>query len=154
MAASLTLFGMRPDVILLVEDEPVIALDLIWRLEHLGCRVIWADNPDEALVLCAQHNPNAALINFRQSGNLDGIALARHLRAQYGLWVLYLTGARSEDLAAAADYDAQLPVLHKPFTFSQLIRSITERGTTNARQPPGSLNKTADWLTCPTRLLE
>jgi CheY-like chemotaxis protein len=126
---------MRPTLALLVEDEPVIALDLIWRLEHLGCRVLWADNADEALVLCAQHNPDVALINFQQSGKLDGMALARRLRTRFGLWVLFLTGARPEDLAAAADYDAQLPVLHKPFTFSQMIRSIAEW----APHPSGSL---------------
>lgn len=126
---------MRPTVVVLLEDEPVIALDLIWRLEHSGCRVIWADNPDEAFALCAQHNPDAALINFRQSGKLDGMALARRLRTRFGLWVLFLTGARPEDLATAADYDAQLPVLHKPFTISQLIRFVAEW----APHPSGSL---------------
>ena len=115
---------MRPVVILLLEDEPVIALDLIWHLEQLGFRTLWADAPDEALVLCARHNPDAALINFRQAGRWDGMALARRLHTRFGLRVLLLTGARPEDLAAAADYDAQLPVLHKPFVPQQLSAFI------------------------------
>lgn len=115
---------MRPVAILLLEDEPVIALDLIWHLEQLGFRTVWADNPDEALVLSAQHSPDAALINFRHTGNMDGMTLAQQLRTRFGLRVLLLTGARPEDLAASADYDAQLPVLHKPFVPQQLSAFI------------------------------
>lgn len=115
---------MRLVVILLLEDEPVIALDLIWRLGQLGCRTLWADDPDDAFEVCAQHRPDAALINFRQSGTIDGMGLARRLRTRFGLPVLCLTGARPEDLTAAADYDAEVPVLYKPFTTEQLYRCL------------------------------
>lgn len=121
---------MRPVVILLLEDEPIIALDLIWRLERLGCRTLWADNPDDALAVCAQHSPDAALTNFRKSGGLDNMALARQLQARFTLPVLFLTGARPEDLAVSADYDAQMPVLYKPFTDAQLSFWLKRHGVT------------------------
>lgn len=111
---------MRPTIILLVEDEPVIALDVKHRLEREGHRVLCADQLDDALWLCMHHQPGLALVNFRMKGSTDGMAFARLLQARFQLPVGFLTGARSQDLSGSPDFDNRFKVLHKPFTRHQL----------------------------------
>jgi DNA-binding response OmpR family regulator len=111
---------MRQQTILLVEDEPLIALDLQCELEAGGHRVLTATNAEEALSLSAKYLPNTAILNFRYEKAIDGMALARVLRIRYLTRVLFITGARPQELEASADFYAGHEVLQKPFTRRQL----------------------------------
>ena len=47
--------------VLIVEDEPIVALDLKQELETLGCEVLGvAESADEALVAAGVHRPTSA----------------------------------------------------------------------------------------------
>lgn len=111
---------MKPTFILLVEDEPVVACDLRIELELAGCRVLTAHDAATALALCSRHLPDAAILNFHFKTQLDGMELARLLRIHYLMPVLFITGARREDLEASGYFYAGVEVLHKPFTRHQL----------------------------------
>ncbi len=111
---------MRPLTILLVEDEPVIALDLQVELEQAGCKVMIASDAHAALQLCSQTLPDVAILNFHFKNTEDGMALARQLRTRFLAKVLFITGARQQNIEASADFYAGHEVLHKPFTRRQL----------------------------------
>ncbi len=111
---------MRQPTLLLVEDEPIIALDLQYELERQGYYVLKAADAAEALLLSAKHLPNAAIINFQFKNQPDGMALARLLRTRYLTKVLFITGAGPKDLEASKDFYVGHEVLYKPFTRRQL----------------------------------
>lgn len=111
---------MHQQTILLVEDEPVIALDLQAELEAIGFCVLKAADAAEALRLSAKHLPNVAIINFQHNNQPDGMTLARLLRIRYLTKVLFITGARPQDLETSIDFYAGHEVLYKPFTRRQL----------------------------------
>lgn len=105
--------------ILLVEDEPVVALDLCLMLQHQGHEVWIASHPAEALSLCSMHLPEATILNVCYPEKMDGIALAHALRAICPLTVLFVTGARQEDLLSALNFQSDCETLLKPFTPAQ-----------------------------------
>src|ERR1039458_6826798 len=72
--------------VLIVEDEPIVALDLKQELETLGCEVLGvAESADEALVAAGVHRPDLALMDVRIVGSVDGIQTAGLLRAEIGV---------------------------------------------------------------------
>ena len=111
---------MRQPILLLVEDEPLIAQDLQGELEAEGYLVLVANNATEALLLCARHLPQMAILNFNYQNQVDGMTLARQLRTRYLVKVLFITGCRPQDVEASEDFYAGHEVLYKPFTKRQL----------------------------------
>lgn len=111
-------------LILLMEDEPVIAHFIRDEAERQGNQVLNATNVAEAFQLCEQYRPRYALLNFRQTGATDGMAFAREFHRRFNIRVLFLTGARLQDIEAAPDFKPLHRVLLKPFTFSQLKRTL------------------------------
>lgn len=123
---------MRQRTVLLVEDEPVIALDLQAELEAKGYFVLTANNAAEALRICARHLPFLVIINFNYQNQGDGMALARLLRIQYFVKLLFITGARPQDLEISENFYAGHDVLHKPFTQRQFwlsFEAVSEENT-------------------------
>ena len=115
---------MNRKTIMIVEDEPLISLDLREVLEAAGCLVLEASDEREALSMVAQHLPDMAILNFKSELFPDGMALARMLYTCHSTKVLFITGADPEGLAASADFDAKHRVLQKPFTRRQLKRFV------------------------------
>ena len=123
--ASQYLVGMRTLAILLLESEPVVALDLKGELTRMGFAVHQAFRLSEAIEICQNLLPDIAFINFRQNQLTDGMSIARLLRVQYQMKVLLVTGARTRDLEAAGDFYAGQEVLNKPFTRRQFRQAMT-----------------------------
>lgn len=111
---------MRQRTVLLLENEPVIALDLRTELEASGCQVIAAEDAHDAVQLSMQHDLDLAILNFQLKNPDDGMALARLLRTQYLVKVLFITGARQQEIENSACFNAGHEILHKPFTRRQL----------------------------------
>jgi len=105
--------------ILLLEDEPVIALDLRMELEEQGFQVHVAEDVPTALQLFEKHRPSFALLNFVLK-TMDGMALARLLQSRSPVKILFITGARPKDLMASAQFNPAHGVLYKPFSIHQL----------------------------------
>lgn len=115
---------MRTLTILLLEYEPVIALDLKWELIRMGFVVYQAFSLPEAMEICQTQLPDLALINFRHDQFTDGMRIARTLRVHFQMKVLLITGAQTSELEAAGDFYAGQEVLNKPFTRLQLRRAV------------------------------
>lgn len=79
-------------LILVVEDEPLVAAVLEWTLKQSGHEVLGpAESVKAAIALCHESRPDLALIdlNLREGG--DGIHVAHYLRTRHATPCIFLT---------------------------------------------------------------
>lgn len=108
--------------VLIVEDEPLIALSLAAELKLAGHEVIGPSaDADEALCLLERQCADLALIDVNLQGEMDGIELARALQIECELPVLLLT---NEPAATHEQANAALGMITLPFDPSDLPESI------------------------------
>lgn len=111
--------------LLIVEDEPVVALDLQQEVEQLGCEVVGlAESADEALVAAEICRPDLALMDVRIVGSMDGIQTARLLRTAYQVPVIFLTSYSDETTISRAAKEMPYGYLTKPFKSRELKASL------------------------------
>ena len=123
-AAAVTLAETEPLRILLVEDDATVAEVIASLLRARGHHVTHAAHGLAALAQTAAHVFDIALLDLDLPG-LDGLALARQLRAQAFTAPLVAVTARAdadaEALARAAGFDG---FLRKPVTGEMLAEAI------------------------------
>ena len=79
-------------VLLIVEDQLLLAVDLKDELEDAGYRVLeLAINNQEAIGLAHKVKPDLALVNIQLADGDDGVVLASDLKA-LGIPVLFISG--------------------------------------------------------------
>ncbi|HYH38938.1 MAG TPA: response regulator, partial [Azospirillum sp.] len=111
-------------VILIVEDDAIIAFDLAETVRGMGHIVCGnATTMDEALTLAAEHTPTLALMDIRLAEGDNGIEVARELRRQRFLPVIFVTAFPDE--LAKRGLEHLGPVIPKPFTRDQIEQAIT-----------------------------
>lgn len=117
---------MNNAVVLLVEDEQIIAMDLQESLEEMGYRVLGpACNADEALALARKHKPDMALLDIMIEGEVDGIGTASQL-ADMAIPFVFLTAysdSHTMDRAAAV---CPYGILTKPVERSVLAATLAQ----------------------------
>lgn len=113
---------MKPLKILIVEDEAAIRRAMQRMLSRMGHEILLAANGEEAAQLLRSHTPDVILMDLRMPG-MPGETLYHLIAGQYPKLksrVIVMTG----DPEAEEHYEwlelNQLPVLMKPFEFSQL----------------------------------
>jgi len=108
-----------PRVVLVVDDEPDVLEILAAMLEDLGCEVVTAKGPQEALARLAADPRIDLLFTDIEMPVMDGYELAekaKHVRS--GLRVI-VTSGRAQDRT-------DLPMVHKPFGTEALARMMVE----------------------------
>jgi PAS domain S-box-containing protein len=111
--------------LLIVEDEPIVALDLQQEVEQLGCEVVGlAESADEALVAAEICRPDLALMDVRIVGSMDGIQTARLLRTAYDVPVIFLTSYSDDATIGRAEKEMPYGYLTKPFKSRELRASL------------------------------
>jgi CheY-like chemotaxis protein len=106
--------------VLIVEDEPLVAMFLEDMLNGQGCRVIGPTaRVDEALALIESDPPDLAVLDLYLEG-VDSYAVADALRARNTPF-LFITGYGEAGLRD--DYAAQ-PALTKPFNDEELAERM------------------------------
>ena len=111
--------GLR---VLVVEDEPLVALDLVTQLVEAGAVPLGpASSCDQALDLIRRENPDLALLD----GNLNGEHSGKvaDMLASRGTAFAFVSGYGREHLPR--DHDAR-PILAKPFV-AQEVRRLVEQ---------------------------
>ncbi len=84
---------MRTDLVLIVEDEALVALTIEDALLDGGWNVCGiADTAAGALDLARRHRPNLAVLDVRLAGGDDGVALAEALVLLGPIGILFATG--------------------------------------------------------------
>src|SRR5437867_6308429 len=121
--ATATRAGAQQPRILVVEDEPRIALFIQRALVQAGYRVDMVADGVSALAAAEAAPPDLVLLDVMLPG-LDGMEVARRLRGKGGIPILMLTARdavtdRVEGLDAGAD-----DYLVKPFALEELLARV------------------------------
>lgn len=111
--------------ILIVEDQPIIAMDLEDVLLEAGYRIAGiADNMHNALDIAAVEHVDVAIMDIDLAFGTNGIETARRLRERHDVGSLFVS-ARLTDEAKAMVLEWQ-PVgfVSKPFQSRDIIKAL------------------------------
>ncbi len=109
--------------VLLVEDNPDVATVSANLLEQLGYTVRRVADVEAALTEIERDGIDFVFSDIVMPGKMDGLALARHLKANRpGLPILLATGYSD----AAANASGDFPILRKPYEIHQLSEAIAK----------------------------
>ncbi len=110
--------------VLIVDDEPVIRMDLRAMLESMGHTVVGeADNGETALQLARTLKPDLAIVDIMMPG-MNGIELAQQLSKERLAPVLILTAYSEPAMIEGADRAGAIGYLVKPFREADLAPAI------------------------------
>ncbi|WP_369857608.1 EAL domain-containing protein [Candidatus Thalassolituus haligoni] len=116
---------MKPQRILIVEDERITALDLRMTLIDLGHDAIAiASSGEEALELVAQQRPDLVLMDIHLAGNLLGTEAALLIHEQFGTPVVFLTAYTDSETMSRAIASLPYGYLVKPFERREIDAAI------------------------------
>lgn len=111
-------------IILIVEDEFIVADDLQLTLEQAGYNVCGiADSVVEAREMIKKKKPGLVLLDIHLKGRLNGIELARELKEE-NIAFVYLSANSNQHVLEAAKATEPFGFLVKPFREKDLLITI------------------------------
>src|SRR5512140_293969 len=111
--------------ILVVEDENIVAKDIMTRLKNLGYGVVGsAASGEDALRLALDTRPDLVLMDIMLKGDMDGIEAAHHILDRLDIPVVYLTAYADEKTLQRAKVTEAFGYLLKPFEERELRITI------------------------------
>ncbi len=111
--------------ILVVEDEPVVAVDLRNSLRFLGYDVVGiAKNGQEALALVEEKRPNLVLMDIVLKGKMSGVDVTKELNKHREVPVVYLTSHTDDQTLEEAKMTEPFGFLVKPFEDIELQTAV------------------------------
>ena len=122
--------------ILVVEDEPILAITAAAVLESEGHDVVGpAYDTAQALALAACEALDLAFVDINLNGHDEGVQLARDLRSRFGVASVFVSGQTS---SARANRNAALGLLKKPYEPEALAESaeVAKALLAGSRPPP------------------
>lgn len=146
----MNLVGRRDIRVLVVEDQPILAMELELMLTDFGCDVVGLamDRPG-ALMLAERHRPQLALVDVNLLDGLTGPHVALELVERHGVAVVFMT-ANPEQIPEG--FSGALGAVSKPFDETTL-REVVDfarrfRSSGDISRPPRRL-RLAPWLGTP-----
>jgi len=113
--------------ILLIEDEPSVALFLRKALERRGYEVVPSASAADGLQLLASGDFRGVISDFRTPGGINGADvqdwLRRH-RPELASRIIFITGDTASDETSALLAQAGTPCVEKPFRVHQLVAAV------------------------------
>ncbi|WP_198017207.1 response regulator [Methylocapsa acidiphila] len=126
---------VEKQVVLVVEDEPLVKDSLVLELEDAGFEVVTADNGDEAsYILPKMPRIDLLLTDIRMPGQINGWVLADMARCRRpNLPVIYTSGFSPQHGMQVEDSI----FLAKPYRTHEMLKAIEtlKRRDRNARPP-------------------
>jgi CheY-like chemotaxis protein len=114
-----------PISVLVVEDEPLIRMDVVGDLEQAGFNVLEAGNGDEAISLLRSHPEIQALItDIEMPGSMNGLILAATVHDRWPPIKIIVTSGRV--LVRKRDLPEDALFVPKPYDNSQVISTLRE----------------------------
>ena len=109
-------------LILIVEDEPIIAWSLADALSESGHTILGPTASSvEAIELSARYTPRLALVDITLDGREEGIALARKLKSEMSIDSIFMT---AQPMLARENADTALGLIEKPYLPELVSRAI------------------------------
>lgn len=111
--------------ILIVEDEPLVGLELQETLMNSGYEVpCIIDNADELMKVVRSVQPDLVLLDVRLKSYIDGIDAAKRLRMISDVPIIYLTAYSTVDTKKRAENTQPAAFLAKPIDEKLLLDQI------------------------------
>lgn len=113
----------KPEVYI-VEDEPIILMNLKMALKKKGIKVLGhSDEYDEAVAEISKMKPTLVLLDIQLEGEKDGVQIALFLD-QMSIPYLYITSQTDPNTLARVKETNPLGFIVKPFTEAGLMSNI------------------------------
>ena len=136
--------------VLVVEDQPILAMELELMLADYGCEVVGlAMDQASALMLARRHEPDLALVDVNLLDGLTGPRVAHELVERHGVAVVFMT-ANPEQIPEG--FAGALGVICKPFdetTLRDVVDFVCRFRTSGDVSCPPRRLKLAPWLRTP-----
>jgi CheY-like chemotaxis protein len=136
--ASQRIMHRKPITVLVVEDEPLIRLELVDQLKDMDLTVLTAEDADDAIRLLDRHPEIEVLLTDIRMGSrsMDGARLAHHVRDRWPpIKIIVLSGEFNLELS-------ELPVdslfLSKPYGPEALLAAMAQMINQQPAPPAGS----------------
>ena len=131
---------MLRERILVVEDETIVAMDIVATLRRLGYEVVGMVGTGSAAIESAQTlQPDAILMDIRLKGSMDGIQAATTIHQSQQTPIIFLTAHADPDTLERSKGASPYGYLVKPFdepTLHRVLEIALHRAATerNARE--------------------
>ncbi len=114
--------------VLIVEDEPLIALDLQDIFEDAGHTVVGtAATMRDALLRASTSTPfDLAVLDVDLAGSDDGIMTANRLRDEFGIEALFVSGRADAEVRARRLNWKPLGFISKPYLPRQVLQAVRQ----------------------------
>lgn len=114
----------RP-LILIVEDEIIIAMEIQVRLENEGFAVCGiAAAGERAIGLAREKKPDLVLMDITLRGEMDGLEAARLIQEERPVPVIFLSASDNQALLRQIQENRLGRFVSKPFNETDLIAAI------------------------------
>ena len=111
--------------IMIVEDEPIISLDIEYMLKSSGYEVCGVFSSGEsAIENAASLKPDLVLMDIALSGPMKGIEAADIIRKKFEIPVIYLTAHSDKSTVQAAKSSQPYGFINKPVSERDLYSSV------------------------------
>ncbi|WP_415250970.1 response regulator [Sulfurimonas sp.] len=111
--------------ILIVEDEPIVALDIERTLLKLGYSITDSvTNYDDAIASVASHTPDIIFMDISLANSKSGIEIVQEIKKTKDIPIIYLTAFSDDDTMQKAIQTNPVNYLLKPFKREELKSSI------------------------------
>ncbi|MEB2299355.1 response regulator [Lysinibacillus xylanilyticus] len=110
--------------VMIVEDESLIAIDLMFMLEDNGYEVVaQANNGESAIELAYTHKPQLILMDIKMP-KLDGLKASKIIEQQLGIPVLFISAYSEKELLLYMKQDNILGYVMKPFSEKNVLPAL------------------------------
>lgn len=111
--------------ILIVEDDPIVAMDIRRALQKAGHDVVGtAESAELAFDLAERLRPDVAFVDLQLAGGTDGVEVAARLADSYGCGIIVATGSSAAVVENTRIHDLPSAVLQKPFSERQILAAM------------------------------
>jgi DNA-binding NarL/FixJ family response regulator len=111
--------------ILIIEDEPAIAVDIAINLEANGYEVMDVlHSAEEGIDFLSSQVPDLIMLDINLQGEMSGIDLAKIIDKQYGIPFIFLTSYADDDTIEQAAGTFPASYLVKPFKEHDLAPAV------------------------------
>ena len=111
--------------VLIVEDDPILALDLEDTITDLGHHVCaTADNAREAAEAALRCDPDLVLMDFCLIGDGDGVDAAQSIRRHSVAPIIFITAHADTTCRARMQSVDRCAILPKPHTTEMIAKAV------------------------------
>ena len=123
---SIALELSRRQVVLVVEDEPLILMLAIEMIRDAGFEPLWASNADEAIrILESPGDIRIVFTEINMPGSMDGIRLAQAVRGRWPpIKIIVMSGFSGGDLKLLPEGSQFIPKPYDADQISDALRSL------------------------------